>query len=576
MILGLELAFVIAPLVVTATEYHRKAYNKLKLIASPKANDEELEDFLADLHDEISLLLHTLRCLISDLTTLTETQRERLLSLDREQWKKDDVSIALHTRLGGDAEIAFTDILQRLLKSLNEVVSERSFRFIRSDISSSPNLFKKLEGFREDMMNGATIHDLRSRFQFTTKEGLRTKNLRRIAKCNKKLERFVHGNPAGIIEGAKKNSLRKAQPPTNRSRRMSLDAHKRIARNWSCTCPSPHEARLGLLKCLMNSETADSAIKIDLLVSMTNADDAKEIWLGSRIRMILEDWEDPISEQRVGEGASSQSIVRFMDEKDVVEHKAGSKVPHRYIDTEPFCTLIKEAHKHNHNLELVFDGEKLWQARSSGSHVIPKPVTGIPLRNLLGDSQSRLSLKQRRALAVVLSHAILHYCESPWVSDNWNKEHVNFFATSKGPDLMRPYLATQFEQVLSAVPKDTSDLYSHPSPALLSLGILLLELYLSKPIESLWDAEDMENGMESVNTNWITAEKQLDLLGDDLYEGYRDAIQACLRVDYVGVEDNLTLEDEGFRKLIYDRVVRPLEDELENGFHVTPEDLGVL
>jgi hypothetical protein len=265
-----------------------------------------------------------------------------------------------------------------------------------------------------------------------------------------------------------------------------------------------------------------------------------------------------------------------MDKEDPVEDKPAPEGPHRYIDTESVCTLIKEAHKNNNSLELVFDGEKLWQVRSSGSHIVLRPEIGIPLKTLLGDSESRLKLKERRALAVVLAHAILHYCESPWVPNTWNKEHVNFFATTKGPDLMRPYLVTQFEP-LSTIAEETSDnMYSHPSPALLSLGILLLELYLSKPIESLWEFDDTENGMEGINTNWITAEKLLDKMGDDLYEGYRNAIQACLRIDYVGIEGSLSLDDEGFRKLIYERVVIPLEDELDNGFHVTPEDLGVL
>jgi hypothetical protein len=137
------------------------------------------------------------------------------------------------------------------------------------------------------MKNGATIQDLRSRFQFTTKEDRRNKNIKRISKCNKKLERFVHGHPAGIVDEAKKRArVRKTRPPTNRSRRLSLDAHKRIARSWSCLCPSPHEAKLSLLKCLISQEKADSAIDLDLLVSMMSADQAREIWLESRIRII--------------------------------------------------------------------------------------------------------------------------------------------------------------------------------------------------------------------------------------------------------------------------------------------------
>jgi len=141
MITGLDLAFAIVPLVISATEHHQKAYRKAKLILSPKARDEELEDFLADLHDEVALLGHTLKCLVSDLTTLTEQQRGRLLDLDRHQWKQDDVSVALRTRLGGDAELAFTDILGRLLKSLDDVVSEKSLHFI-SSVRVSDRLLK--------------------------------------------------------------------------------------------------------------------------------------------------------------------------------------------------------------------------------------------------------------------------------------------------------------------------------------------------------------------------------------------------------------------------------------------------
>lgn len=214
--------------------------------------------------------------------------------------------------------------------------------------------------------------------------------------------------------------------------------------------------------------------------------------------------------------------------------------------------------------------------KSSGSHIILRPEIGIPLKTLLGESETRLKLKESRALAVVLAHAILHYCESGWFSKTWNKEYVNFFATANGPDLMKPYLATQFEP-LGTIEEETSDnMYSHPNSALLSLGILLLELYTSRAIESYWDPDDTEDGMEGANTNWITAEKLLETIGDDVYEGYRNAIQACLNIDYAGHENNSSLNDETFRKMVYERVVIPLEDELENGFRITPQDLGVL
>ncbi|KAK0117759.1 hypothetical protein ONS95_012085 [Cadophora gregata] len=562
---GLELALALVPLVITATEHHKKAFRKAKMIASPKTRDENLLDFLLELHDEVALLGHTLRRLISDLTTLTEKQRELLLVLDREQWKQDDINVALRTRLGNDAENAFTSILDRLLKALDDVVSEKSLQFISSEKASSVGLFKKLEGFREEMKHGTTVQDLRTRFQFTTKEERRNKNLKKIRKCNEKLERFVHGRSSSVTSERHKSIMsRKTRPPTNRSRRLSQDAHKKISRCWSCPCSSPHEAKLSLLKCLAQNEGSDSAINLDLLVSMMSGEQPKEIWLESRIRILSGKHEK-----------NGQTIVRFTDDPDPAQSVPVFKDPRRFLDTDSVCTFIKEAHKNNSSLELVFDGEKLWQGRPTGSRVHYKPEIGIPLDTLLGDAQTRLKLKESRVLAVVLAHAILHYCESPWVSNSWNKQHVSFFATLNGPDLMRPYLETQFEARTAPSDGVVDDLYSHPSPALLSLGILLLELYLSKPIESLWEADDTEDGMEGVNTNWITAEKQLEKMGDDLYEGYRNAIQACLKVDYVDSED-FSLDNESFRKLIYERVVIPLEDELDNGFHIRPEQLGVL
>lgn len=133
MLSGLELAFAIVPLVISATEHHQNLCHKAHTILSSKARDEQLEDFLSDLHDEIALLGHTLKLLISDLTTLTEEQRDRLLRIDREQWRAKDVNAALRARLGNDAENVFTDILDRLLKALDDVVSEKSMCFVRYD-----------------------------------------------------------------------------------------------------------------------------------------------------------------------------------------------------------------------------------------------------------------------------------------------------------------------------------------------------------------------------------------------------------------------------------------------------------
>jgi len=147
MIFGIELAFALVPLVITATEHHQRAYRKAKLVASGKARDEKLQDFLTELHDEVALLGNTLRSLISDLTTLTERQREQLLNYDQEEWNREEVNAALRARLGGESDLAFIDILDRLLKSLEDVVSEKSLNFVSSEnVRVSGRFTEKLHG----------------------------------------------------------------------------------------------------------------------------------------------------------------------------------------------------------------------------------------------------------------------------------------------------------------------------------------------------------------------------------------------------------------------------------------------
>lgn len=132
----MELALALVPLIVGATEHYPKLHKKGKLIASQKFADEAREEFLLQLRIEIGMLRVSIECLINDLTALTTTQKSKLLSLDREQWEDDAVSLALIARLGEETVMTFTTILKELLKSLDGLVSEKSLRLANSDVVS--------------------------------------------------------------------------------------------------------------------------------------------------------------------------------------------------------------------------------------------------------------------------------------------------------------------------------------------------------------------------------------------------------------------------------------------------------
>jgi hypothetical protein len=106
-----------------------------------------------------------------------------------------------------------------------------------------------------------------------------------------------------------------------------------------------------------------------------------------------------------------------------------------------------------------------------------------------------LRLKEKRILALLLVHAWLQFAESTWLNNDWTKENVIFFRTSEqsAVDIQRPYLFTYFQENAAVKDIDDSGMISmiHPNPSALALGMLLLEIELTRPIDKM-RTEDME------------------------------------------------------------------------------------
>ena len=265
------------------------------------------------------------------------------------------------------------------------------------------------------------------------------------------------------------------------------------------------------------------------------------------------------------EQASTDSTVRFANDEE--------RYPGKDIDSEPLCSLIRQAYVQQSTLQIMFDQNKLWQVQSRKRSLGFQKQKDITLKDLLCDRSRDFDrsfrLKERWILAVTLAHAALHGSDGPWLCEDWSKEHITFFRNdfSAEPDLSRPFLKVRFEED-SKDAEVTCNLYSyHSNPALLSLGILLLEIYLRNPIESRYAEEDLIEGSPNENTNLTTALRLLQDAEGDLYEGYRSAIRACLECETQGIDA------ASWRKVVYGEIVWPLEQELERGFHIKVEDL---
>jgi hypothetical protein len=228
---------------------------------------------------------------------------------------------------------------------------------------------------------------------------------------------------------------------------------------------------------------------------------------------------------------------------------------------------------------MLFDGKVLYKTRPAQNKLfIEASLPSKSLADLLMEKR-QFNLRERRILAVILAHSLLHFCDSPWLSRHWDKKHLSFFHRTtkqgKGLDLRRPWLATEFE---AAVESEDVDQFQriHPNPSVLALGILLLEIELRASIESSRTKDDLNpEGMADCNTNLFTAERLLEHNLQDVFDGYRRAVGACLTCDFVEPGAPTNLDDEEFRHAVYDKIVAPLEQELEFGFGLKAKDLGL-
>lgn len=170
------------------------------------------------------------------------------------------------------------------------------------------------------------------------------------------------------------------------------------------------------------------------------------------------------------------------------------------------------------------------------------------------------SLLKRRKLAKIFAYSLFQLHESPWLSGQWDKDHIHFFFTDQGePDLDRPFLSASFDKFPSGS-EPTNRHCFHPNLGILKLGILLIEVHKWQPIEAFRTPTDLLNGSPTSNTDMQVAERILSRL-DDCYETYKGAIQECIRADWASAGSKVSLEDIRTWNAVYEDVIEPLEIE---------------
>ncbi|KAL3468084.1 hypothetical protein BJX64DRAFT_298119 [Aspergillus heterothallicus] len=230
-------------------------------------------------------------------------------------------------------------------------------------------------------------------------------------------------------------------------------------------------------------------------------------------------------------------------------------------------------------LNLEIEDGKLWKSRSSDLE-LNLGASHISLESIIATHPTTLSEKVKRVLAVLVGHCFLYLHETAWLIPRYfNSSHIIFFGRPSLLPLM-PFIHMQIDPApewpkCASAPEgpdksiDPDDLPLHSHPGLVMLAIILMEVYLAKPILDLAElTTSTSTRLEAMDDNTIhrIATKAFQRYKSEFMDNYRIAIATCLDPDIgYDTEDN-EIEGEEFKALVYNEIVQRLEEELEQGF----------
>ncbi|KAL8650705.1 MAG: hypothetical protein Q9226_005028 [Calogaya cf. arnoldii] len=189
----------------------------------------------------------------------------------------------------------------------------------------------------------------------------------------------------------------------------------------------------------------------------------------------------------------------------------------------------------------------------------------ITLEDILGKKRSAAGQaifprRTRLSIAVTLAHSMLQLHTGPWLHESWGKKDICFLKDQKDtiyPE--HPFLVRQIS-TNDAESKVTSTATSRGcNTSLLSLGILILELWFNDRIEAqpfykqYQDQEGNDNEYTAFNAAQKWQEQAMEEAGLDLHNPTR----RCIYCAFGAASQDL--EDEELRRAVYSEVVQPLE-----------------
>ncbi|GKT45905.1 uncharacterized protein ColSpa_06086 [Colletotrichum spaethianum] len=385
----------------------------------------------------------------------------------------------------------------------------------------------------------------RKRVAFTMKRRAVGEKLEQLDECNARLYGFLE-KAAKLQDNVQSDSSEsrvriRFVAPLQTIQQNASRIHRVLSRSW-CRTHGAHEAGLLLEQRLVRRQRrawrgSSRAVGSMNCFGLCIWRESVLTWLNTEFNLDDNDGSDP---RLVQDPASIQTITEICSRIQAAAH--------------PFVGF---------NLDSSDELRGPCEVQSPPCDLI---ANGVSLGDYLPSLKQNISFPELYTLAITLVCSVLQLSEAPWLREPWSREDILFLrpgSADNGPvDVRHPYLTRRYPVIdlKTTEPKleDQPDRLN-----LLALAVMLLEINVGKPIESLRMQQDMgRDGSFNMGADLSTAQRSLEtqVSQGKLTSAFTKAITYCLQCY---LDPTASLRNYEFAKTVEERVLEPLEREMQ-------------
>jgi hypothetical protein len=174
-----------------------------------------------------------------------------------------------------------------------------------------------------------------------------------------------------------------------------------------------------------------------------------------------------------------------------------------------------------------------------------------------------------RRLAVPLAAGVLRLHDTPWLRTTWSDKDITVMFQNGKVLAEHPFVSGQLDDTAVAAPDTSLSAAIIRNKTLCTLGIVLTELCMGKPIDELSIPDELNtDGTKHDLSDYLTVSRLLDEeeISDRFGRRWSDVVRRCIFCDFN--QSKTSLEDAGFLKAVYHGVLVELEEEHRQFFRL--------